>query len=45
MPRGQMFATSSSDATTPSQQIAMSMCEPVEIHSSVGANQKRAAPK
>ena len=45
MPRGQRLNTSSSEAIMPTQQIAISMCEPLEIHSSVGAYQKRAAPK
>ena len=45
MPRGQTFSTSSSDAIMPTQQIAISMCGPLENHSSVGANQKRDRPE
>ena len=41
MARGQIFMVSSSDATKPTQHIAMSMCEPLASHSSVGANHIR----
>src|SRR5437660_1641153 len=40
--RGQRFNTSPTDAIIPIQHRATSMCEPLEIQSSVGAYQKRA---
>src|SRR5207244_11906121 len=39
IPRGHKSNTSSSDAIIPTQQIAVSMCRPLESHSSVGAYQ------
>ena len=39
IPRGHKFNTSSTDAIIPTQQIPVSMCRPLENHSSVGAYQ------
>src|ERR1051325_1064268 len=38
-PLGHKFKTSSADAIIPTQQIPISMCRPLENHSSVGAYQ------
>src|SRR3954447_4841351 len=42
--RGNIFATTSSDAMRPIQHNAISACDPLENHSKVGAYQKRACP-
>ena len=39
MPRGHKFNTSKTEAIMPAQQIPVSMCAPLESHSSVGAYQ------
>ncbi len=44
VPRGQIFRTTSKDASMPNQQSASSACELEENQSSVGANQKRDDP-
>src|SRR5438094_9366696 len=42
--RGNIFSITNSDAMIPTQLSAVSACDPVENHSSVGAYQKRACP-
>ena len=39
MPRGHKFNTSSTEAIIPAQQIPVSMCGPLDSHSTVGAYQ------
>src|SRR5450631_1106384 len=42
--RGQTFSTINNAASIPTQHNAVNMCEPLEIHKSVGANQNLAGP-
>jgi len=41
---GHTFAVTNRDATMPTQQIVISMCDPLENHNRVGAYQKRSGP-